>query len=95
MKITVPVSATTLYAALWSSGDDVAVDNKQGSIFNVYIENLDANSIYVDWSWIAATTANWYRLDQNDKVDFQVSDLSQVSLIAGTEATDVRVFITS
>lgn len=95
MKITVPTSATTLHTALWTDIDEIAADNKESDMFEVHIENLDANAIYIDWSGITATTANSYRLDQNDKIDFKVTDLSQISLIAWTEATDVRVFISS
>lgn len=95
MKITVPVTATTLLAAIWANADEVASDYREATLFRVQIENLDANAIYIDWSGITATTANGYRLDQNDKIEFQITELAQISLIAGTEATDVRVLITT
>lgn len=48
MKITVPVTAATLLAQLGSDADEIAADNKEGPLFNVHIENLDANAIYID-----------------------------------------------
>jgi len=69
--------------------------NKSQWTFKVKILNLDANTIYVEWSWVTATTANSYTMAQNASIEFEVTDLSKISLIAWTQATDVRVFITT
>jgi len=94
MLITVPITDTTLSAAVTTSADDnaIALLNRNDKM-SIQIQNLDTNDIYAEVSYAARTTHS-VKIPQNMTFNFTCKP-SELHLIAGTEATDVRVIAES
>jgi len=94
MLITVPVTDTTLSAAVTTSADANAIATlNRNDNMSFQIQNLDANTIYAE-VYSAARTTHSISIPQNQTFNFSCNP-SDLHLIAGTEATNVRVIAES
>jgi len=67
------------------------IQQKTNAIFQLNIQNLTANNIYIEKNE-AATIAEGYLVTAGNEVSIQTKDIQNLYLIAeGADATDVRV----
>lgn len=96
MLVTVPTAASKKLTELLSEAQKSQATggvSPQDGYFRVLIQVLGAQTVYVDFNAVAATTTG-VKILQNESVSFATDNLGKINLIANAaDNTDVRILI--
>jgi len=93
MLITVTTTSQDLKTILSAWQEAIGETTRQDRVQKVLIQNLWAQTIYVDF-WTDSAVASWIQILQNASFSFEDVELSDCNLIADTtNNTDVRIII--